>query len=272
MLKKSFIHQQFSVHYLEYLEMNSSSKALLFLHGFPDNPYAWRNQFQYFIESNKGYSIIAPFAPGTLVKQKIPDIDFLANCYIELIKLYQFNEITVIAHDLGGPLAARIAQLAEHMNLEIRKIIMINAPSLEQMFFRKSQLRQLKKSWYIFLFQIPKIPEILLERNWKRLQQRALKLNNIDDEENYHDINVLNAIELYRIFFKEVPKLIHTKPKKIAVPFDFIWSKNDPYLESPSKMELENNFENYSLEIIDTYHWPQLEQPKLINKLLERRL
>lgn len=274
MQNKSFIYQQFTVHFLEKLGTSvneSSNKAIMFLHGFPDDPTAWRNQFEYFKEHKKGFTLLAPFAPGILDNQKVPKLAHLAKAYLALLQDYQLDEVTIVAHDLGGPVAAKMAQLAPTIKVSFNKVIMINAPSIEQMFFRKKNLKQLKKSWYIFLFQIPNLPQKVIQRHWKSIQKKALKLNHIYDEENYCEPNVLNAIELYRVFFKEIPVLINNL-KKVNLPCEFIWSKKDPYLEIPSKSELDQLFSHYSLEVIDAYHWPQLESPHLINKLIEKRL
>jgi pimeloyl-ACP methyl ester carboxylesterase len=271
MLKKSFIYQQFTIHLLEKVAPKPSKKAVLLLHGFPDNPWSWRNQFEFLSTHKKEYTLVAPYAPGILSKQKVLNLESLAMAYLALIDSYQSNEVTIIAHDLGGPVAAKMAQLAPSKRTSIKKIIMINAPSIEQMFYRKNNLKQLKKSWYIFLFQIPNLPKKFIQLNWKSIQQKALKLNRIVDEKNFFEPSVLNAIELYRVFFKEVPSLIKNL-KTVHIPCDFIWSKNDPYLEIPSRTELDLLYSNYSLEVIDAYHWPQLEKPNLINKLIEKRL
>jgi pimeloyl-ACP methyl ester carboxylesterase len=241
--------------------------ALVFLHGFPDDPLAWRNQFDYF---KKDYAIIAPYAPGVdgIPCKKTPRLDQLTNEYLEIIKQYNFKKVTIIGHDLGGPVAARLLNLDNVFH----KAILINGPSIEQMYFRKKDFQQLKKSWYIFLFQIPTLPKKVLKLSWKLMQKQALKDNHIDNPENYHDKLVLEGIDLYRSFFNEVNQLMHQSPNPESKPVDFIWSAKDLYLNIPTKEELDNHFKKYTLEVIEAHHWPQLEQPDLINTLIEKRL
>lgn len=279
MLKKTFINKQSTVHFLENV---ASKKGLLFLHGFPDTPQAWHHQFHFFKDQ---YTILAPYAPGIegtntdKKKNHSPKIDEIARNYLALLKNYQLSEVTIIAHDLGGPVAVKIAQFIEDSpdSVKLNKVILINAPSLEQMYFRKNNLNQLKKSWYIFIFQIPTLPLFLIKKNWNRLQQQTLKQNNIDFKENYNDPKVLNSISLYRSFFKEIPSIIKnlkdkTLPPKVRIPIHFIWSRKDPYLDVPSKAELEMHYAHFSIDIVEAFHWPQLEIASQINQLIKKQL
>ena len=179
------------------------------------------------------------------------------------------GEITIVAHDLGGAVAARM--LMKSPNL-FKRCIFINSLSVEQMYFRKKDLKQVKKSYYIFLFQSPKLATKIVKLFWKNLQPVILKKNKIDVAENYNGIEVLESIKLYKSFFSEIRNLFRKKPSKISTTCHFIWAKNDYYLNSPTKEELDTHYQDYQLEVIDGHHWLQLERPQNINELIERKL
>lgn len=242
--------------------------TMIFLHGFPDTPHAWRFQFSHFYPN---YVLIAPYAPGVdgEVVRNTPTLDELAIDYIELLHEQAVGEITIIAHDLGGPVAARMLMKSPDL---FKSCIFLNSLSIEQMYFRKKYLKQVKKSYYIFLFQSSKLATKVVKLFWKKLQPVILKANRIDKPENYNGIEVLESIKLYKSFFSEVRLLFRKTPNKIKTTCHFIWAKDDYYLNSPTKEELETHYEDYDLEIIDGHHWLQLERPQNINELIERKL
>lgn len=248
---------------LDYLEHSNrdAKKLLFFIHGFPDDPYVWSHQFQYFKDT---FHIIAPFAPTEKNNLRFDDI---TNDYLELINKFHVEEVIIIAHDLGGPLTVKMLQ----KNI-ISKAILINAPSIEQMFLRLKDINQLKKSWYIFLFQFLSISKKIINHSWDRIILKVIKDNNLTNIHHFKKINALKSLYFYKTFFNSLKDLDKNKLKKTKVPCHFIWSLKDPYLNIPNDNELKLLFQFYSIDIINHYHWPMLENPQLINNLIKENL
>src|SRR5262249_49006632 len=70
--------------------------------------------------------------------------------------------VFLLGHDWGGAIAWRLANRYPEM---IDRLVILNCPHFSVMEQRlRSSLTQLLMSWYIFFFQIPKLPEYFLGR------------------------------------------------------------------------------------------------------------
>ena len=143
----------------------SSPKLALFLHGFPETSYTWSNQMPLFVK--RGYQCWAPnqrgygnsFSPQEIEAYKMRH---LTQDVAKLIDASACKETVLIGHDWGGAVAWRFAI----QNLRpLNKLIILNVPHPAVLAREMKQWRQLKKFWYFFFFQIPKLPEYSLTRN-----------------------------------------------------------------------------------------------------------
>lgn len=247
---------------------SDSSVGLVFLHGFPDSPDVWRNQLKFFGEK---YTILAPCTPGIwdAPLSYVPTADELAKDIIDLCNEFSFKHAYIIAHDLGGPVAGKMLAQAPAF---FKKCIFINSLTIEQMYFRKKYFSQILKSYYIFLFQIPRLAKKVLKKIWPAMQKKMLKDNLIDEKENYQGPEVLASVGLYRSFFSEIKYFIGEEPHRISHHCEFIWGKNDAYLNIPTEEELETFYQSYNLTLVDSAHWPQLHLAEEVNNLIARSL
>ena len=139
-------------------------EAVLLVHGFPAYWEDWREQMEAL--AAKGFRAIAFDLPGYGESDQLPGmLDYratlLAADIAGLIRALGLHSVHVLGHDWGGTLAYCLA--AEHPEL-VKKLIVLNAGHPE--LFRKALKRfeQLRRSWYMFLFQLPWLPEWLLKR------------------------------------------------------------------------------------------------------------
>ena len=140
-------------------------RLALCLHGFPESSFSWRYQMPLF--EKLGYRVWAPDLRGYGLSSRPPGIDAYAMETLEedvaaLIEASGAQEIVLIGHDWGALIAWHYAMFGR---IPISKLIIMNVPhpALAQKGLRT--LRQLKKSWYIFFFQLPWIPEWALGRD-----------------------------------------------------------------------------------------------------------
>ncbi len=131
-------------------------QMILFLHGFPEFWYAWRKQIDYF--AGKGYLVVVPDQRGYNVSDK-PEgiasykIDELAKDIIGLIDAYGREKIFLVGHDWGASVSWWVALKYPE---RLQKLVILNVPHpkvMAQTVF--TNVEQMKKSWYIFYFQIP---------------------------------------------------------------------------------------------------------------------
>jgi pimeloyl-ACP methyl ester carboxylesterase len=113
-----------------------------------------------------GFRAIAPDLPGYGESEQLPNLlDYRALELVAdlagLIRALGLERVHVIGHDWGGTLAYLLA--AEHPDL-VARLIIVNAAHPVLLRRALKRFEQLRRSWYIFLFQLPVLPEWLMRR------------------------------------------------------------------------------------------------------------
>ncbi|MEI8080614.1 MAG: alpha/beta hydrolase [Actinomycetes bacterium] len=136
---------------------------VVLLHGFPELAISWQHQLPALAEA--GYRAVAPNQRGygATTRQGPYDTVTLAQDVSDLITALGHQRAYVVGHDWGGGVAWTFASL--HPN-QLLGLVAANCPppSVLARAIRSSP-RQLRKSWYMFFFQIPHLPEYLLTRD-----------------------------------------------------------------------------------------------------------
>jgi len=141
---------------------------VILLHGFPEFSYGWKQQIPCL--ASAGYRVWAPDQRGYNLSEK-PDgiasysLDELAADVVGLINATGQKQVFLVGHDWGAAVAWWVAA---KYPARLSKMVVMNVPhwAVMQKHLR-SNLTQLLKSWYIFFFQIPQIPEMLARQcNW----------------------------------------------------------------------------------------------------------
>src|ERR1700735_4230376 len=150
--------------HFEVVTMGAGDKLALCLHGFPEHAYSWRHQMP--LLAKLGYRVWAPNLRGyggTDSPREISayKLETLVADVTGLIQASGAKETLLIAHDWGGVLAWSTAMLNPS---PIQRLIVMYLPhpACFQREFRHP--RQFLKSWYMFMFQLPGLPEMLLGR------------------------------------------------------------------------------------------------------------
>jgi len=166
-------------------------KLVIFLHGFPEIALtSWKHQISYFAQ--KGYYVVAPdlrgFGRSKVTNPKYADAILAAYDISWLIlRVYKKEKAFIVGHDFGGAVAWWHSFLFPQ---QVEKLVLVNMPHLA--VFRKSLMRscsQIRKSWYLFLFQVPYCAEYKLQVDDYSALVHALPPNAFTKE----DINLLKA-------------------------------------------------------------------------------
>jgi pimeloyl-ACP methyl ester carboxylesterase/uncharacterized protein (DUF952 family) len=135
----------------------------LLLHGFPEFWYGWRKVIPALARA--GYRVIVPDQRGYAASDRPPTVaDYamprLLDDLVAVLDLLRAAPAHVVGHDWGGGVAWG---LAIGRSAHVRTLTVVNCPhppTLARMLRR--DLTQLRRSWYMGLFQIPWLPERLL--------------------------------------------------------------------------------------------------------------
>src|SRR5215831_10956071 len=136
-----------------------SGKPLIFLHGFPEFWFAWRRQIDHFVSS--GYRVIIPDQRGYNLSEKPAgianySIDLLARDVVGVLNAVTDSKAFVVGHDWG---AAVTWYLAARYSDKVSRTAILSLPH-PRVFIKNLIMNaaQLQRSWYIFFFQLPRVP------------------------------------------------------------------------------------------------------------------
>jgi epoxide hydrolase 4 len=138
---------------------------VLILHGFPAYWADFEEQMRALAAA--GYRVIAPDLPGYAQSDKLPNtLDYRATLLTDdlagLIRALGIPSAHVIGHDWGGTLAYCLA--SQHPDL-VNRLVVLNAGHPELFRLALRHWEQIRRSWYMFLFQLPWLPEWLVQRH-----------------------------------------------------------------------------------------------------------
>ncbi len=234
--------------------------------------------------ADAGYRVWAPDQRGYHLSDKphrINDyrIDNLAADVIGLIDAAGCETAYIVGHDWGAAVAWHVA---EKYPERVKKMVVMNVPNGRVMAEHlKHNPAQRKKSWYMFFFQLPWLPEFLLSRkNWA-YAVRMLQSSSQDgafteaDLERYRKAwsqprAFRSMINWYRAFLQSTPTAGKSSTAaKITVPTLLIWGKQDSALGSEMAQPSIDLCEDGQLVFFEqATHWVQHDEPERVNRLL----
>ncbi len=149
---------------------------VLLLHGFPEFWYSWRHQLTALAAA--GYRAIAPDLRGYNLTDKPRGVgpytmDHLLDDVVALVDALRCGPVTLVGHDWGGTVAWTSAASPAHRHV-IERLVVMNAPHPEA-FLRRLDPQQLRRSWYMFFFQLPFLPERTLRKDHFRALRQTLR-------------------------------------------------------------------------------------------------
>ena len=282
-MKEGFIKVNgIQLHYVE----EGQGELVILLHGFPEFWYGWRKQIPVL---GKKYRVVAPDMRGYNLSEKPTGIahykiDILAADIAALVKALGEEKAIIAGHDWGAAVAWAVASL--HPQL-VKKLAILNVPHPAEMkkALMHFNLAQWKKSYYIFLFQLPRLPERFLGRDLKGFFTKTFtsfvpkgKAPSVTAEEidKYAEAfsqpgALTGAINYYRATFRQIKDTGLGAGGKLKMPVLMLWGEQDIALGK----ELTYHTKDYceDLEIIydpTSGHFIQHDNPELVNgKLLE---
>jgi pimeloyl-ACP methyl ester carboxylesterase len=161
------------------------------------------------------------------------------------------------------------------------RLIVMNAPHPAAMMRELRTLKQLCKSWYVFAFQIPWLPEYMLGRNHaneigRMLRGAALQKSAFppDVTAKYQEAmskpgSMKAALSYYRQLFWRLPFSFKSYGVRIDAPTLLIWGEQDIALGIELTAGLEQWVNTIQIKrISDSGHWVQQEQPDKVNQYM----
>jgi pimeloyl-ACP methyl ester carboxylesterase len=260
----------------------TGNKLAICLHGFPEHSFSWRYQLPMLAEL--GYEAWAPNLRGYGKSSRPPFVedytmDHLLADVAGLIDASGKSEVVLIAHDWGAVIAW---QFAIQKIRPLHKLIICNVPHpIPMMKSMKNGLGQLKKSWYVFFFQIPRLPEWLLGRNNAKGISQAFRNSGVNKDmfpdevvevyrKNANQPGALTAmINYYRGLFKDRKKSSVEDIAIIETPTLMVWGEDDVALSKETTYGTQDYVKDFRIRYLPRVsHWVQQEAPEAVNAMM----
>lgn len=253
------------------------------LHGFPEHSFSWRYQLP--LLARLGYRAWAPNQRGYGASSRPEGV---ANYHIDKLVedvglLYDASgakELTILAHDWGAVIAW---VFAIKQTRPLARLIIMNVPHPAAAAAQGRSLAQLKKSWYMFFFQIPWLPEKMLGRLAARGVGDAIVNSSCDPDmfpDDVLDVYRNNAarpgaltamLNYYRALFrfKSLREYGHPEVTKIETPTLMIWGEEDVALGKELTFNTDKFVNDLTLRYLPgVSHWVQQEAPDTVNAMV----
>jgi epoxide hydrolase 4 len=241
---------------------------VILLHGFPESSYAWRRQLPALAAA--GLRVIAPDLRGCGLSPKPPRVsDYRIEPLVaDVMRLAEGHDsVSIVGHDWGGIVAWYAAMWHPQ---RIRRLIILNAPhpaAYQRELFRS---RQLLRSWYAFLFQLPWLPEAALRWDDFAIPRRFFANGPAKSEAEVDEYvralarpGVLTgAINYYRAALRHRPPV-----SRIDVPTLLLWGDRDRYLVRSLTSGRDEWVSDLRLEHVpEATHWIHHDVPELVSQ------
>jgi epoxide hydrolase 4 len=260
----------------------SGERLALCLHGFPESSFSWRYQLP--LLARLGYRAWAPDLRGYGRSSRPSGVKAYALAHLEedvaaLIEASGAKEVVLVGHDWGALIAWNYAMFGR---LPIAKLIIMNVPHPKLAEKGLRTRRQLAKSWYVFFFQLPLIPEWALGRNGCEAIGRAFRGMAVDKTRFSDEVlrvyqeaaaqpGALTAmLNYYRALIRGWRAHRRRGAPRIATPTLMIWGEVDAALGKELTFGTDQYVSDLTLRYLpQVSHWVQQEAPETVNGMIE---
>ncbi len=254
---------------------------VVLLHGFPETWYGWRYQIPALAAA--GFRVVAPDQRGYGGSERPRGarayrLDELAADVRALVEDCGAERAHVVGHDWGAAVAWWFAM---HHADRLARLAILNVPHPQRFATSLLTWAQLRRSWYVFFFQLPLLPEWLLARNDHALLARLYRAHSVRPDA-YDDVDVARnlaafrspgaltaAIDWYRALFRENPLALLGRQRPISAPVLVIWGEQDRALGAETATPDPRRVPHARVEFLpDAGHFVQADRPERVSELL----
>lgn len=261
-------------------------KLALFLHGFPECKFSWRAQLP--LLASLGYTAWAPNLRGYGRSSRPVGVENyrMEHLLADVAGLIDAarargvtGPVTLIAHDWGGAIGWAFA-LEKIRPLE--RFIVMNLPHPTLFLKGLRTWAQFKRSWYVFFFQLPWLPEKLFTMRRAEVVANAFRGMAVSKErfpdevlEEYRQNALLPGamtamINYYRAAFRNRSgQTDFSDPEILDTPTLMLWGEEDAALGKELTYGTEALVSDFTIRYLpQVSHWVQQEAPEAVNAMI----
>lgn len=254
-------------------------EVVVLLHGFPECWNTWRHQigpltaagYRVYVPDMRGYGHSS--APKDYRRYALDELI----TDIEAIRQHSGREqIHLVGHDWGAAVAW---WYAIHHESALLSLSILNVPHpVAFLNTLKSSPLQMLKSWYIFFFQLPWLPEWLLRRSDFAILKTMLQKSSLPGSYTQEDMIQLThtwaqpgcargMVNYYRAMLRMIR--IPENDGRLLVPTRILWGEQDIALSLPmAKASLDYLSAGELVTYPDATHWLAHDKPQQVSEQL----
>jgi len=250
----------------------ADGEAIVLLHGYPENRTSWHAVTPLLVDA--GYRVLAPdqrgYSPRARPRgRRSYRVQLLADDIVALLDAAGVQRAHVVGHDWGGAVAWALAEW--HAD-RLHTVTSLATPHPRAM--RKAMVTgtQAFKSWYMFMFQLPRLPELSFSPRMEPRLRQTLRGTGLSDDAIDRYVTPLRepgaataAINWYRAM-----PLSQRAAGRVSVPTLYVYPTGDAFLGRKAA-DLTGDYVSapYRYEVLDgVSHWMPEEVPDLVAKLV----
>ena len=259
-------------------------RLALCLHGFPECWFSWRNQIP--LLTRLGYRVWAPDLRGYGESERPTGIESYAierlmDDVAGLIDAADARSTLLVGHDWGAIVAWYFAIRRVR---PLDRLVAMNVPHPGAARPALRTAAQLRRSWYAFFFQIPRLPEALLGSRHARAVGEMLR-GSCRNPDVFPD----EVVEVYRKAASQpgAPTAMLNYYRAllrggglrrqadlgfpvIETPTLFLWGEDDVALTKATTTGTDAYVRDLTLRYLPgVSHWVQQDAPEAVNAMLE---
>ncbi|MBW7878460.1 MAG: alpha/beta hydrolase [Anaerolineae bacterium] len=252
---------------------------VLLLHGFPEFWYGWRKQIPALAAA--GNRVIALDQRGFNLSDKPAGVKnyHIAKLTADVgavLDHFGHAQAHIVGHDFGAVVGWAMGLM--HPD-RVQTLTILNVPHPVVMVRTlRSSFKQMRRSWYMFFFQLPRLPEAMLGARSFRTMEMQLRASSRPGTFTDEDISRYRAawgqpgaltamLNWYRATLRfGLPRLASVR---LTPPVLVIWGAKDRFLGVEMAEQSVELCDDGRLVLIDgATHWVQHEASERVNSLL----
>ncbi len=254
---------------------------MLMLHGFPEFWYSWRHQIPEFA---KDYKVVALDLRGYNDSDKPKEQSaYVMSEFIKdvegVIRGLGYDRCVLVGHDWGGAIAWNFTYAHPEM---VERLIVMNIPHPAKFAKGLRTPQQLMRSSYAFFFQLPVLPERVLQAANYGVIERMFTGMAVDksaftsrDIKAYKEaIAKRGALTATLNYYRNALSSFRQQDWSLLnVPTLMIWGEEDAALGKELTFGTEEYVRDFQIRYIpNCSHWVQNERPELVNEYMREFL
>jgi pimeloyl-ACP methyl ester carboxylesterase len=246
--------------------------AVVLLHGFPQDgscfdavvPALHEGGLRTLVPDQRGYS---PGARPTSRRAYV--LEQMVSDTLALLDTAGVDRAHVVGHDWGGAVAWALA--ARHPQ-RVRSLVALSTPHPTALLKSMTRSTQALHSWYMGLFQLPALPEVLLTRTIAASLRRQ-GLPAAAAEHYARRMAEPGAATAALNWYRAMPFSHMVATPRVRVPTTYAWGEKDFALgRAAAEMTADYVTGPYAFEVLHAGHWLPEKRPDQVASLVLARV